>query len=79
MTLAENCAEELGISTSRLLTVAGHDSTNMNDVVPTVMLFVASHEGVTHNEVEDTSDTDAVKGVTVLTKIVEQLATTGIA
>lgn len=61
-----------------MLTVAGHDSTNMSDVVPTVMLFVPSREGISHNEAEDTSDPDAIHGVRVLTEVVRRLAMDGL-
>ncbi|AWT54961.1 N-carbamoyl-L-amino acid amidohydrolase [Mycolicibacterium smegmatis MKD8] len=41
-------------------TRAGHDSTNMKDVVPTVMLFIPSVDGVSHAENEFTHDKDRV-------------------
>ena len=37
------------------------------DVVSIVMLFVPSSEGISHNEAEDTSPSDACVGVDVLT------------
>src|SRR5699024_6493790 len=56
--LARNAAEELGLPYQALMTVAGHDSTNMKDVVPTVMLFVPSVDGRSHNVAEYTADED---------------------
>lgn len=58
--------KELGYDTLDIKTVAGHDSTNMKDRVPTIMLFVPSKEGLSHNEGEYTPDDDLVKGLDVL-------------
>ncbi|MCG2623952.1 M20 family metallo-hydrolase [Arthrobacter sp. I2-34] len=66
-------AERLGFSHTEIMTVAGHDSTNLKDVVPTVMLFVPSVEGISHNEAEYTRDEDAVRGVELLTEVVRRL------
>ena len=71
--LARRSAEELGFSHRRVMTVAGHDSTNMKDVVPTVMLFVPSVDGISHNEAEYTRDDDALRGVELLTDVVRRL------
>ena len=66
-------AQHLGFSHMNIMTVAGHDSTNMKDAVPTVMLFVPSEEGISHNEAEFTRDEDAVRGVELLTEVVRRL------
>jgi len=66
-------AERLGLSHRRIMTVAGHDSTNLKDVVPTVMLFVPSVEGISHHEAECTRDEDAVRGVELLTEVLRGL------
>ncbi|MFI8850023.1 M20 family metallo-hydrolase [Streptomyces sp. NPDC053499] len=71
--LARACADSLGVSCRPVHTLAGHDSINMNDVVPTVMLFVPSREGVSHNEGEFTEDADLCAGVDVLTEVVRRL------
>jgi len=71
--LARRSAEGLGLSHRRVMTVAGHDSTNMKDVVPTVMLFVPSVDGISHNEAEYTRDEDALRGVELLTDVVRRL------
>ena len=55
------------------MTLAGHDSTNMKDLVPTVMLFVPSVDGISHNEHEYTTDEDIVAGLTMLTEVVGRL------
>lgn len=66
-------AERLGFTHTNIMTVAGHDSTNMKDVVPTVMLFVPSVEGISHNEAEYTRDEDALRGVELLTEVTRRL------
>lgn len=73
--LSRSSAEALGYSNDRVLTLAGHDATNMKEIVPTVMLFVPSAaDGISHNEREYTSDADLVAGVNVFTRVVTRLA-----
>lgn len=71
--LAEDSADALGLSHRRIMTIAGHDSTNMNELYPTVMLFVPSVDGVSHNEGEYTRPEDACAGVDVLTEVVHRM------
>lgn len=71
--LAEQVAADLGLSHGRTMTLAGHDSTNMNDVVPTVFLFVPSVDGVSHNEAELTHDEDMLNGLRMLTETVRRM------
>ena len=72
--LARSSAERLGYSHGEILTVAGHDSINMKEIVPTVMLFVPSVEGISHNEREYTLDENMLAGLDVLTDVVRRLA-----
>lgn len=72
--LAENVIEALGHSHMQVRTRAGHDSTNMKDLVPTVMLFIPSVDGVSHAENEYTHDADLTAGVDVLTETVGRMA-----
>ena len=72
--LARAVAEELGLTHDRVMTVAGHDSTNMKDTVPTVMLFVPSVDGISHNLAEYTRDEDLVAGLDHLTGVIARLA-----
>ncbi|ALE91225.1 peptidase M20 [Arthrobacter alpinus] len=72
--LAEKAAANLGLPHQRVKTLAGHDSTNMKDIVPTVMLFVPSVDGISHNEHEYTRDEDIVSGLHMLTDVVGRLA-----
>lgn len=71
--LAEKSVADLGLTNSRVKTLAGHDSTNMKDIVPTVMLFVPSVEGISHNTREFTRDEDLIAGVAMLTGTVGRL------
>jgi N-carbamoyl-L-amino-acid hydrolase len=72
--LSRSSAETLGYSNDRVLTLAGHDATNMKEIVPTVMLFVPSAaDGISHNEREFTSDADLVAGINVFTHVVTRL------
>lgn len=72
--LARSAAEDLGLTSARVMTVAGHDSTNMKDTVPTVMLFIPSVGGVSHSLQEFTKDEDLVSGLHHLTEVVRRLA-----
>ncbi|MFJ4208990.1 M20 family metallo-hydrolase [Paenarthrobacter sp. NPDC089675] len=71
--LAAKVAADLGLSNKEVMTLAGHDSTNMKDLVPTVMLFVPSVDGISHNEHEYTTDEDIVAGLAMLTEVVRRL------
>jgi N-carbamoyl-L-amino-acid hydrolase len=71
--LAAKVAADLGLSNKEVMTLAGHDSTNMKDIVPTVMLFVPSVDGISHNEHEYTKDEDIVAGLAMLTEVVNRL------
>ena len=71
--LAAKVAADLGLASKQVMTLAGHDSTNMKDLVPTVMLFVPSVDGISHNEHEYTTDEDIVAGLAMLTEVVRKL------
>lgn len=77
MELAGACAQELGLPHGTVRTLAGHDSTNLKDVVPTIMLFVPSVEGISHNEKELTSDEDMLAGLDLLTELLGRVAAGG--
>ncbi|GAA4616920.1 M20 family metallo-hydrolase [Saccharopolyspora hordei] len=66
--LSEKVAAELGAGIRRINTMAGHDSVAMNRIVPSVMLFVPSVDGVSHCEREFTTDEQMVVGVDALTE-----------
>jgi beta-ureidopropionase / N-carbamoyl-L-amino-acid hydrolase len=72
--LSRLAAQRLGLAHREIMTVAGHDSINMKDIVPTVMLFVPSVDGISHNEGEYTEDADLLAGLSVLTEVTAQLS-----
>jgi beta-ureidopropionase / N-carbamoyl-L-amino-acid hydrolase len=72
--LARRTAEDLGLRHMEIRTRAGHDSTNMKDLVPTVMLFIPSVGGISHSELEYTADPDLCNGVTMLTELLARIA-----
>lgn len=67
--LAEKAAANMGLSIRRIRTMAGHDSVAMNRIVPTVMMFIPSVDGVSHCEREFTTDEDMVAGVKALEEV----------
>lgn len=71
--LAEAAAYAEGLRPMRLATLIGHDSVALNTVVPTVMLFIPSRNGVSHCEREYSSDEHMVNGVRVLARIAADL------
>lgn len=72
--LAREVAAEIGVSSQLVQTRAGHDSTNMKDLVPTVMLFVPSVEGISHAEAEYTDSEHLCRGADVLAHTLARMA-----
>ena len=71
--LTERVTADLGISSRRIRTMAGHDSVAMNRIAPTVMLFIPSVDGVSHCEREFSRDEDMAVGVEVLAEVAWRL------
>ncbi|WP_237571960.1 M20 family metallo-hydrolase [Mycolicibacterium lacusdiani] len=67
--LTEKLAADLGLSVRPIRTMAGHDSVPMNRIVPTVMMFIPSIDGVSHCEREFSTDEDMAKGLAALAKV----------
>jgi N-carbamoyl-L-amino-acid hydrolase len=67
-------AEELGYSSLRLVSGAGHDASYMNQICPTAMIFVPSIGGRSHVEVENTTWGDCEAGANVLLHAILQSA-----
>lgn len=67
--LTEKVAADLGLSVRPIRTMAGHDSVPMNRIVPTVMMFIPSVDGVSHCEREFSTDDDMAAGVAALTNV----------
>jgi beta-ureidopropionase / N-carbamoyl-L-amino-acid hydrolase len=67
--LTEKVAADLGLSVRPIRTMAGHDSVPMNRIVPTVMMFIPSVDGVSHCEREFSTDEQMTAGVDALTQV----------
>lgn len=72
--LLRNAADRLGLSRHDLLSAAGHDARYLGAVCPSGMLFIPCHLGVTHNEAESITKSDAAAGAQVLTDALAELA-----
>ncbi|HJZ20249.1 MAG TPA: Zn-dependent hydrolase [Bradyrhizobium sp.] len=70
----ENVAGALGYSHRRITSGAGHDSCNLNTIMPAAMVFVPCKDGVSHNELEDATQADCTAGANVLMHTVLALA-----
>ncbi|MDQ8706120.1 M20 family metallo-hydrolase [Streptomyces sp. LHD-70] len=71
--ITEKAAAGLGIGVRRVNTMAGHDSVPMNRIVPALMMFIPSIDGVSHCERELTSDAQMAVGVDALTEATWEL------
>jgi N-carbamoyl-L-amino-acid hydrolase len=72
--LAGAVLDDLGLRWRTLPTMAGHDSVNLKDVVPTVMLFIPSVDGISHNEREYSTDAHLLAGLHTLTAAAARMA-----
>ena len=70
--MEEDCKAK-GYSYKRLPSGAGHDSLEIGQVIPTVMLFVPSKDGRSHCPVEYTSYEDFAKAAVVMTDLAQTL------
>ncbi|GIS99185.1 MAG: hypothetical protein CM1200mP26_08980 [Acidimicrobiales bacterium] len=55
-------ASDLGHTVRRMPSGAGHDAQMLARVCPTGMVFVPSHDGISHNPAEHTEPDDLVAG-----------------
>jgi N-carbamoyl-L-amino-acid hydrolase len=62
----EQISNELGNTTQRMPSGAGHDAQMLARVCPTAMIFVPSINGISHNPAEDTETDDLVAGANIL-------------
>lgn len=62
----EEAAQELGLSTLRMPSGAGHDAQDIAIIAPVGMIFVPSRGGISHSPDEYTSPEDFAKGTQVL-------------
>lgn len=66
--------EKNGLSYKTMHSGAGHDSQIMAPAIPTAMLFVPSHKGISHSPLEYTDPRDLAEGVKALVGVVYELA-----
>ncbi|MGO4384921.1 M20 family metallo-hydrolase [Specibacter sp. RAF43] len=71
--LAARVADSIGLSSRRIQTMAGHDSVAMNTMVPSIMLFIPSVDGISHCEREFSTEADMVSGLEMLTAVAREL------
>ena len=70
----EQAVRKCGYAYQRMPSGASHDAVAMAHFMPTGMIFVKSHDGISHNKAEFTANEDMLKGVQVLTETVALLA-----
>jgi len=70
----ESATKALGYSHRRITSGAGHDACNLANIVPAAMIFVPCKDGVSHNELEDATQTDCAAGANTLMHTVLALA-----
>jgi beta-ureidopropionase / N-carbamoyl-L-amino-acid hydrolase len=70
----ESSARELGLSTQRMPSGAGHDAQMMATFCPATMVFIPSVKGISHNVEEYSHDQDVENGANVLLKAVLGMA-----
>ncbi len=75
--LVERCASELGHTTMRLPSGAGHDAQMLARICPTAMIFVPSVDGLSHNIAEYTAPEHVAAGADVLLAMISERAGVG--
>ena len=77
--IIEQISLDLGNTTQRMPSGAGHDEQMLARVCPTAMIFVPSVDGVSHNAAEHTNTDDLVAGANILLHAMLTLCTTDFA
>ena len=72
--LIEHSARSLGHPVRRLASGAGHDAQMLARLCPSAMIFVPSHDGLSHNVAEHTDPRDLAAGAAVLFDVMLRLA-----
>ena len=70
----ERAAGALGYAHRRITSGAGHDACDLNTIMPAAMVFVPCKDGISHNELEDATQSDCAAGANVLLHTVLSLA-----
>jgi N-carbamoyl-L-amino-acid hydrolase len=69
-------ARQLGLSTRRMPSGAGHDAQMLARLCPAAMIFVPSVRGISHNVAEHTEARDLEAGANVLLRVLLELSAT---
>lgn len=67
-------AKRLGIPSTQLYSLAGHDARELHYHCPSAMIFVPCKDGLSHNEAESAAPADLVAGARVLADLLWELA-----
>ncbi|MDH4247472.1 MAG: M20 family metallo-hydrolase, partial [Deltaproteobacteria bacterium] len=70
----EQAAREQGLSARPIVSGAGHDAKYLSEICPTAMVFIPCAGGISHNESESITSTDAEAGANVLLSALVRLA-----
>ena len=70
----EEVASSLNLPHQEIISGAGHDAVNINDIAPTGMIFIPCVDGISHNETEKALDQDISAGAQVLLHSMIKLA-----
>lgn len=70
----ENVVKEMNKPYTKMNSGAGHDAQIFSDKVPTGMIFIPSHNGISHSPDEFTSKEDLASGTEVMAKVLYNLA-----
>lgn len=65
-------SSELGFSSMRLKTIAGHDAISLSGKIPSNLIFIPSKLGLSHNEAEFSSPEDLINGMRLATHYLAQ-------
>lgn len=76
--IIEESATELGLSSQRMASGAGHDAQDMAKIAPTGMIFVPSKGGISHAPAEYTSPEDMANGASVLVNTILKIDRNGL-
>jgi beta-ureidopropionase / N-carbamoyl-L-amino-acid hydrolase len=72
--LISEAAHRLRLPHREIPSPAGHDARYLHYVCPTGMIFIPCKDGISHNEAEEVTPTDATAGARVLTDVTFTLA-----
>lgn len=72
--LALTCADTIGLTAMPMRSVAGHDAISLSYHCPSCLLFVPSHNGLSHNEAEFTEQADLHAGLNMLIALLGELS-----